>query len=69
MFSVTMTVAPGGTPVGTCVMQPLYLCGLVSVNEHGPFPVICLFELLEKLSAKLCASFKISASFKIQTLS
>lgn len=52
MFAVTMTP---GTPGGPCAVQPLYLCGLVSVNEHGQFPVVCLSESLERVFAKLRA--------------
>lgn len=54
MFAVTVTAAPG-TPGGTCAVQPLYLCGLVSVNECGQFPAVCLSESLERVLAKLHA--------------
>lgn len=42
-------------PGGPCAVQPLYLCGLVSVNERGQFPVVCLSESLERVFAKLRA--------------
>lgn len=60
-----MTAAPR-TPGGTCVMQPLYLCSLISANEHGLFPVVQLSELPERVPAKPHVHhFKIQASFKI----
>lgn len=54
MVAGTVTAAPG-TPGGTSAVQPLYLCGLVSVNERGQFPVVCLSESLERVLAKLRA--------------